>query len=70
MCLIIRQMQALLALAEFGSDEVISDDDLELMRGVLAGLHRYLALFDKDLGEEFARDCRLPMKDGRITAET
>ena len=39
MCLIIRQMQALLALAEFGSDEVISDDDLELMRGVLAGLH-------------------------------
>jgi hypothetical protein len=61
--MVVGQMQSLLAI-------VLSDDDLEIMRGVLIGLHRYIALFDAELGAAYARDSRLPIKDGKISAET
>ena len=68
--MIIGQLQAVLAMAEVSAQDVLSDDELEVMRGVLAGLHRYLAIFDKGLGRGIRTGTRVspsmaPIKDSR-----
>ncbi len=66
--MIVNQLQSALAMAELGAEEPLSDDDLTIIRDVLTGLHRYIALFDEDLGAVYARDSRLPIGDKKSEA--
>ena len=56
--IIVGTLQSVLSMAELGTDQVLSDDDLKIMRGALTGLHRFVGIFDADLGEVYARDFR------------
>jgi hypothetical protein len=59
--MVVGQLQAVLAMAELGAANDISDDDLERMRAVLAGLRRYIGLFDPELAAAYARDSHLDL---------
>ena len=68
--LIIRQMQVLLALAEFGSDEVVRtmiSSSYAASSPACIDISRFLTRIS---ARHSRATCRLPMKDGRITVET